>query len=204
MKPGLISRQFSSIDGSNMLTHIAFWYLRHGETAWNAKNLSQGNVEVPLNATGIAQAHKAGEGLAGQGIGSIVASTLGRARETAQIVADRLALTFTTDPDLREAAFGIHEGTDMGGWFDEWVAGQYTPPGGESFADLRVRAMRAVNRALDLPGPVLIVAHGALFRAVRAEMGLSPGVRTANGVAMLCRPGVPQWHLEAGKEDVLS
>lgn len=31
------------------LTNVPFWYLRHGETDWNARNLSQGNVDVPLN-----------------------------------------------------------------------------------------------------------------------------------------------------------
>ncbi|MGI4954935.1 MAG: histidine phosphatase family protein, partial [Janthinobacterium lividum] len=34
----------------------AFWFLRHGETDWNARNLSQGNVDIPLNEVGIAQA----------------------------------------------------------------------------------------------------------------------------------------------------
>ena len=38
-----------------------FWFLRHGETDWNAKFLAQGNVEVPLNATGLHQARQAAE-----------------------------------------------------------------------------------------------------------------------------------------------
>jgi len=41
---------------------------------------------------------------------------------------------------------------------------------------------------LEHPHPVLIVAHGGLFRALRAEMGLEPNVRAANGVPLLCQP----------------
>ena len=122
-----------------MLTRAAFWYLRHGETDWNARGLSQGNVDVPLNALGLAQAREAAASLRGQGIRSVVASPLSRARDTAEIVADALGLPVETEPER-------------------------TPP-------------------------VLGVAHGALFRALRAEMGLLPNVRTPNATPLLCTPG---------------
>jgi probable phosphoglycerate mutase len=176
-----------------MLAQTSYWFLRHGETDWNVTSRTQGNVEVPLNETGIAQAHAAARALMGHGISTIVASTLGRARQTAAIVGETLGMDFSTDPGLREASFGTREGDDMGSWFEEWVKGAYVPPGGESFADLRVRVVEAANRLLALPGPVLIVAHGGMFRALRAEMGLSASVRTANGVPLFCVPGAPAW-----------
>jgi probable phosphoglycerate mutase len=52
----------------------------------------------------------------------------------------------------------------------------------------------AINRALAREAPVLVVAHGALFRALRVEMGLTPEVRTPNGVPYFCEPGAP-WSL---------
>ena len=55
-----------------MLTHRAFWFLRHGETAWNADGLAQGNVDVPLNDRGVAQAREAAVVLLGQGVRSVV------------------------------------------------------------------------------------------------------------------------------------
>ena len=45
------------------LTQTRFWFLRHGETDWNAKGLSQGNVDIPLNGNGIAGSV---DGLTGQ------------------------------------------------------------------------------------------------------------------------------------------
>ena len=39
-----------------MLTQRAFWFLRHGETDWNARNLSQGRADIPLNEVGRAEA----------------------------------------------------------------------------------------------------------------------------------------------------
>ena len=178
-----------------MLTPVAFWFLRHGETDWNAKSLAQGNVDIALNAAGLTQARAAADLLMHRGISDIVSSPLSRARDTAQIVADRLSLPFEQDEGLREVAFGTHEGEPMTEWFHEWVRGQFTPERAESFLDLQDRAVAAVNRALTRPAPVLVVAHGALFRAVRAAMGLDPDVRTPNATPYFCEPGAPVWTL---------
>ncbi len=177
-----------------MLTPRAFWFLRHGETDWNARNLSQGNVDTPLNEVGLAQARTAAEVLRTRGIRSIVSSPMSRAYDTAVIVGEHIRLPLEVEDDLREVAFGAQEGQPMGGWFDDWVAGTFTPEGAEPFNVLRARAVAAVNLALDRPAPVLVVAHGALFRALRAEMGLPPNIRTPNAVPFFCEPGMP-WTL---------
>ncbi|CAH2600175.1 Histidine phosphatase family protein [Rhodovastum atsumiense] len=169
----------------------AFWFLRHGETDWNAQGLSQGNVDIPLNANGIAQARAAAQVLRNRGIATVMASPLSRARATAEIVAEALGLPVTFDPELKEVSFGVQEGQSMGTWFDDWVEGRFTPEGAESFPALRARGVAAANRALARPAPVLIVSHGALFRALRAEMGLPAHVRTPNGIPFLCEPGSP-------------
>jgi probable phosphoglycerate mutase len=170
------------------LTRIPFWYLRHGETAWNALNLSQGRVDNLLNEAGIAQAHAAAALLRNRGIASIVASPLTRARVTAEIVGEALGLPVMFEPDLQEVSFGVQEGQPMSEWFTEWVADRFTPEGAESFGALRVRSVTAANRALTQPPVVLMVAHGALFRALRAEMGLTASVRTANAQPLFCEP----------------
>ncbi len=76
------------------------------------------------------------------------------------------------------------------------MTGESTPDNAESFVDLRARAARAFATALTYPAPVLVVAHGALFRALRAEMGLPPNVRTPNALPLFCAPGTP-WTLTA-------
>ena len=177
----------------------AFWFLRHGETDWNAQGLSQGNVDIPLNETGRAQAIAAAAMLRHRGIASIVASPLSRAHDTALAVAAVTGLPVAIEEGLREVSFGAQEGQPMSQWFNDWVAGDYTPPDAESFASLKARAVAAINRSLDLTAPVLIVAHGALFRALRAEMGLEPNVRTPNAMPFFCRPGSP-WDLVAASE----
>ena len=178
------------------LRPVAFCYLRHGETDWNARGVSQGNIDIPLNEVGIAQAKAVGPTLLGRGIGSIVASPLSRARVTAEIVGQALGLPVTLDEGLREVAFGVQEGQPMADWFADWVAGRMTPKGAESFVQLRARAVAAVNRALKQPGLVLVVAHGALFRGLRAGMGIEPNLRTRNASPIWCAPSGMSWTLD--------
>jgi probable phosphoglycerate mutase len=171
------------------LTRQAFWYLRHGQTDWNAQNLAQGRTDIPLNAIGLAQAEAAAKLLGHRGIRTIVASPLSRAKVTAEAAAGVIGRPIQYDAELQEVSFGDHEAKPMlAEWFDDWVAEKYTPNGGESFADLRARTVTAVNHALTLEAPVLIVAHGAIFRALRSAMGLEPGVRLANGTPFFCEP----------------
>ncbi len=180
-----------------ILHHRAFWFLRHGQTDWNAAQLSQGSVDIPLNQAGLAQAHAAAALLAGRAIGRVISSPLGRARVTAEIAAAALGLPVEIDPDLREADYGEREGQPMTDWFARWIDGTDTPAGAEPFAALRARAVGALNRATapELPQPVLVVAHGGLFRAARAAMGLDVDVRTPNAVPIHCAPGPAGWLL---------
>lgn len=155
-------------------------YARHGETDWNAEHRFQGQREVPMNAKGLAQARSHGSRLAGAGIDlsdfRFVSSPLGRARETMRLIRTGLGLDpegFTTDPVLLEASYGDFEGmtySEMAAAhpdFVEWRARDRwnsLPPNGESLAMVRER----VRPFLDgLRNDTLIVAHGALGRAVR-------------------------------------
>ncbi len=170
------------------IARVPFWYLRHGETDWNRRGLSQGNVDIPLNELGLQQAREAAERLRGQGISSIVASPLSRARVTAEIVAETLGLDIAIEHDLREVSWGVQEGKEIADWFPGWIEGHATPEGGESFAALRHRVVGALNRAVAYRPMVLVVAHGAVFRALRSAMKLEMTGRTRNCVPMRCEP----------------
>jgi broad specificity phosphatase PhoE len=172
----------------DLLTPTGFWFIRHGETDWNAQNLSQGDIDIPLNAVGRAQAQSAAALMRGHRLATIVSSTLSRALDTAEAVSAVTGVAVQTDDGLRETKFGEQEGKPMGDWYDDWIAGTYTPEGAETFAGLRTRVVAAINRATAKPGPVLVVAHGGLFRAVRSAMGLKPNLRTPNAVPIFCQP----------------
>jgi broad specificity phosphatase PhoE len=170
------------------IAQMPFWYLRHGETDWNRRGLSQGSNDIPLNELGLSQAREAAVRLRDRGITSIVASPLSRARVTAEIVAEALGLEVTIEPDLREVSWGVHEGKPLAEWFQGWIEGHTTPEGAESFAELRRRTIAGLNRAVERPPAVLIVAHGGVFRAIRSVMKLEFSGRTRNCVPMWCEP----------------
>jgi broad specificity phosphatase PhoE len=177
------------------LPNIPFWFLRHGETEYNARGLSQGAIDIPLNDTGRAQAEAAAARLAGTGIVSIVCSPMLRTRETAAIVNQVLNLPIVYELAIREVIFGGMEGKPLSPWFQDWMDGTYTPEGAESFAELVLRVRTALQTILPMPGPLLIVAHGGVFRAIRDIMGVTREGLTPNGLPLYCNPAAEGWKI---------
>ncbi|HTN57322.1 MAG TPA: histidine phosphatase family protein [Protaetiibacter sp.] len=153
------------------------YLVRHGETEWNAARRIQGRTDIPLNDTGREQARQAAELLARRRWQGVYTSPLGRAHETARIIAERLGLAGVTDIDaLVERDYGEAEG--MG--FDE-IEALY--PEGVRAAGQETReevAARVVPALLELaerhPGErLVIVSHGGAIRAVLQTA--EPGTR---------------------------
>ena len=71
---------------------MRFALIRHGQTDWNAQRRLQGRTDIPLNDTGRAQAEAAATRIDRAEWDLVVSSSLGRARETAAILATRLDL----------------------------------------------------------------------------------------------------------------
>ena len=139
--------------------------VRHGETDWNAEGRLQGHTDRPLNELGRRQAEELARQLAGEGADAIYASDLSRAKETAEIVGERLRLPVVVDPDLREKNWGTWEGLTG----DERVHVEFE---GESTEDHRDRVMRAVRRiAARHPAQrVVVVTHGGSLRRIQAAV----------------------------------
>ena len=91
-----------------------FYFLRHGETTWNAAGRTQGQLDAPLSERGRQQALAAAEALKGEPIDSIIASPLSRARDTAEAAADALGLSVTFDEELMEFHAGDWQGQMRG------------------------------------------------------------------------------------------
>ena len=83
--------------------------IRHGETDWNVEKRIQGQIDIPLNSTGRAQALAMAFHAAHHNFHAIYSSDLGRAMETAQGLAERLGLEVKALPQLRERHFGIFQ-----------------------------------------------------------------------------------------------
>ncbi|MET0970353.1 MAG: histidine phosphatase family protein [Tardiphaga sp.] len=165
------------------------YYIRHGQTDWNAAGRYQGSQDIPLNGIGRAQAAHAGTVLKGllarDGRNAsdlaYVSSPLGRARSTMEFVRTGLGLpptAYALDDRLREIGFGHWEGFTLAQQqtahpdvfaareIDKWGL---PPPGGESYASVQLR-MR--DWADSLTGDVVAVAHGGTARALMVAMGV--------------------------------
>ena len=93
--------------------HTELILVRHGETDWNRQHRFQGQIDVPLNATGLEQAERLARRLAGERADVLLSSDLGRARQTAQPLARAWGLPVMDEPGVREQAFGMLEGLDF-------------------------------------------------------------------------------------------
>jgi probable phosphoglycerate mutase len=151
---------------------------RHGETAWNAEGRYQGQRDIPLSATGIAQAQALGERLRDARIDRAVASPLARARLTAVLALGERAEMLQLDDGLREIGHGDWEGllaSEIGerdparlkAWRESPETVMMPGAGGESLRVVAERAWPAFERACEGLGKddaVLVVAHDAVNR----------------------------------------
>ncbi len=144
--------------------------LRHGQTEHSVERRFSGRNDLPLNATGQAQAKAAATWLAAHGeFTAVVSSPLRRARETAEVAAAALGVPLAFDDDLTECDFGAWEGLTFAEvaqrWPDELAAWRGSagtaPPDGESFAAVARRVGRARDRLLEAypAGRVVVVSH---------------------------------------------
>ena len=155
----------------------AVFLARHGETDDNREPIRvQGFRDTPLNDTGRGQAHALAERVAGNGIGSLWSSDLSRARETAEIVGERIGLEPRLDARLREANRGRWEGRlfidierDEPDLYALWLrAGEsFRFPGGESLREQQHRVAAALRDVRGAGGlPALVVCHGGSIRVM--------------------------------------
>lgn len=84
--------------------------VRHGETAWNAEGRVQGQLDIPLSATGFAQARAVAAALAGESFDAVYSSDLVRVRETARPTATLLGKEVLLSKELRERHYGEFQG----------------------------------------------------------------------------------------------
>lgn len=173
---------------------------RHGQTAYNLEGRFQGQLPVPLDDTGRAQASELAQHAAEHGFEALWCSTLLRARETADIVAAKIGLEPKEDARLMETNAGDWTDRPFGEvqaeapeLFAKFIAGDpgFAFPGGESFAQQEVRVGAALEDVEKGALPALVVCHGMVIRAalsVRTGEWLPEGQRVANGALVPLDP----------------
>jgi probable phosphoglycerate mutase len=193
-----------------------FYFVRHGETDWNAERRLQGQLDIALNDIGRRQSAQCGSTLRGLIAArrkapadfAFISSPLSRARETMEILRSALDLPrdgYAIEPRLAELSFGRWEGLTYaevraldGAALavrerDKW---NFTTPDGESYAGLlaRVRAWHA-----GVKGDIIVAAHGGVARALMVLFGVrtpedAPHGDVEQGVVYEFGPGVMKQH----------
>jgi len=144
--------------------------VRHGETDWNADGRLQGQTDRPLSDYGRRQARKLAEALEGEELEAIYSSDLARARQTAEIVGERLGLPVELDPELREKDWGTWEGLTAVERDRVEFVGEST----QAHQERILRALRRIAERHPRARRVLVVTHGGSMRRVQtAAMGMA-------------------------------
>lgn len=154
---------------------IRFGLIRHAKTPWNLEKKIQGTSDIALSSEGISQAGLFAEALRSKKYELILSSPMIRARQTAEIIRDKIHVDVEYEPDFREQDFGLWEGkklVDIRGQSPGEIERQesrgwgFCPPGGES----RIKVLKRVQRAMDQAvktfnkQQVLIVTHQSVMK----------------------------------------
>jgi broad specificity phosphatase PhoE len=147
--------------------------LRHGQTAHNADGRIQGQLDVPLDDLGRAQAEALGAVFEHDPPTVVVSSDLQRAQQTARAVCDHVGFPLTLDARLRETNFGQWQGLTgdevRAQWpkeYEAWRRWEGIPVGGEAPAAVAERSVAAALAWLPAEGTLLLVTHGGTARAL--------------------------------------
>lgn len=166
-----------------------FLFLRHGETRGNHLRIFQ-HADIELNETGLAQAREAAGLLAGSGVRRILASTMTRAWQTAQIAGAAVGIAPGEEPRLRERWFGDLVGTSSANL--DW---SYDPPNGERLADFAARTRDALVHCLAGVEPTLLIAHGGTLYVIAYSLGVTLREdMSRNATPLVFERSAGRWH----------
>ena len=167
-----------------MRNGITIYFVRHGQTDWNAEWRLQGQLDVPLNDKGRGQARRNGQVLSERldepDRFDFVASPLSRTRETMELVRGEMGLTperYRTDDLLKEIHFGDWQGhtwDELRASAPDVIEARFSDPwnvvapgaGGESYAMLSSRALTWLDT---VEQDTVVVSHGGINRCLRGH-----------------------------------
>jgi broad specificity phosphatase PhoE len=159
------------------------YLVRHAENTANlTKEFSHRLVDYSLTAKGILQAQQTAEYFQDKSIDEIYSSPLKRAKETADIIAQKLHLPVSIVEQFREVNVGSLEGRppDAENWalheriLQDWKEGRHesTFPDGENYTMLLARMRSGLQEisANKNNKNIIIVAHGGIITGTIADL----------------------------------
>jgi broad specificity phosphatase PhoE len=166
------------------------YFVRHGQTEWNAASRMQGQQNSDLNDIGRQQAEVHGRLLARLDIDVLYASPLDRARQTVEIVQRHVAIEARYDARIVEWNCGDWSGQLRADvrlrWPKQWAALEADPyhyrgPGCENYPDMLARTRPFVTELLASEARnIAVVSHGMIGRVmVGALMGFDAAAMIA-------------------------
>ena len=165
------------------------YIFRHGETDYNVAKRMHGITDIPLNKKGIEQAHALAKRLSDVHLDCIYTSSLSRAVQTANIVAEQNHTKIITEPGLMEWNLGVFCGkilhlTKKPKWTpidltkdDVYIPrtllldGDYVPQDGESYNMFKQRICKSIENIVKNTDAknIGIATHGGAIRAMLRE-----------------------------------
>jgi probable phosphoglycerate mutase len=161
---------------------VGVWtFIRHGESVANVENWFAGQTDAPLTEAGRVQAATLADVLRHVAYDRVFASDLTRALDTAIAIVDGRDVELVVTPLLRERSCGVLEGKGVDelertGQLATFRAFDGRPEGGESLRDVAKRVLGFLA-GIDADDRSLVVAHGAVMRAVIGVLDDMPGER---------------------------
>jgi glucosyl-3-phosphoglycerate phosphatase len=180
--------------------------VRHGETDYNAQHRWQGQIDVPLNALGLAQAERLAAHFANIELDAIISSDLERAYQTALAIAKPKGIEIIKDVRLREMALGDFEGLtrpELDVKFAQevldWYASEdFAPPNGESRLQTQLRILAAWQEIVTYKEyeTILLLSHGGTMRQLMKHLipTQMEGIRFGNTSISLLEKRNDEWH----------
>lgn len=157
-----------------------FYFVRHGETEWNAMHRMQGQWNSDLNDRGRVQADVNGQLLSEFGIEAVFASPLDRTRQTADIINQYLNLPVVYDDRIKEWDCGDWSGHlyqfVQVKWADSWRALQadrfnYRGPNCENYPDMIARVTPFLSELRRCnANTIAVISHGMIGRVMMSNL----------------------------------
>ena len=143
-----------------------FYFVRHGDAAYRGDPIFDDSHEVPLTIVGEKQATSIQNVIETLSIQTVCVSPMKRALDTMNIITKNLTCDVVVIEELQECTHEI--------WHKMVVLEKHPKleaecPHVRSFME---RAVIGVTKALQHPGPVLIVAHGGVHFAMCHHMDI--------------------------------